>query len=97
LKTKLEAYKNRFKLTLNSYSSQYKPDKDINVNKELKKNERELVQKFAETLEISEDLTESMYNEYLDSTFNQFHVGDELFEKIDTNELVTVHFEKFVC
>jgi hypothetical protein len=95
LKTKLEAYKNRFKLTLNSYSSQYKPDKDI--NKELKKNERELVQKFAETLEISEDLTESLYNEYLDSTFNQFHVGDELFEKIDTNELVTVHFEKFVC
>ena len=97
MKTKLEAYKNRFKLTLNSYSSQYKPDKDINVNKELKKNERELVQKFAETLEISEDLTESLYNEYLDSTFNQFHVGDELFEKIDTNELVTVHFEKFVC
>lgn len=98
MKTKLETYKNRFKLTLTSFSSHYKPDKNqTQSDKELKKNERELVQKFAETLEISEALAELLYKEYLHSTYNQFHVGDELFEKIETDELVTVHFEKFVC
>lgn len=64
--------------------------------KDLKKNELELIKQFSSKLSLDEELCAQLYKDYLASTFNQFHVNEQLAEKIDTNELASIHFDKFV-
>lgn len=92
---KLEAHKDSFKLSLNGYYKTPSASPTPQV-KDLKKNETELVKKLSETLNLHEELCAEVYREYLNSTFNKFQAGDELLEKIETDELVTVHFDNFV-
>ncbi|RNA38288.1 hypothetical protein BpHYR1_041553 [Brachionus plicatilis] len=91
---KVEELKETFLLPLNQY---YKinqgPRKDL---PKLNKNEIELVKKISSFLNLNEESCAKNYLLYLDSSFNQFHISNDLLEKLHVDELFSAHFLQFV-
>jgi hemoglobin-like flavoprotein len=55
-----------------------------------------LIKKFSSFLNLDQELCTDLYINYIDSQYNQFIISKDLIDKVNTDELFTAHFEKFL-